>query len=67
LSSVGSSGKRVNLLKEGGIEDIVDSRWLEIATIYQNANISLCKRALASKIKWERRSKKYRDNSTCFR
>jgi len=52
LSSVGSSGKRENRLEEGGVEDIVDSRWLEIATIYQNTNISLRRRALISKIKY---------------
>jgi hypothetical protein len=31
----------INRLEEGEIEDIVESRWLEIAAIYQNANISL--------------------------
>jgi hypothetical protein len=51
LSSVGSSGKKVNCLEVRGIEDIVDSWWVEIATIYQNGNISLCKGALISKVK----------------
>ena len=51
LSSVGSSGNRVNHLEVRGIEDIVNSRRLEIVTIYQNGNISLCKGSLISKIK----------------
>jgi hypothetical protein len=40
----------VNCLEEGGIEDIVESLWLDIATICQNANFSLCMRASISKL-----------------
>jgi hypothetical protein len=68
LSSVGSSGKIVNRLEERGIVDIVDRWWLEIAKIYQNANISFFKRTLASKIKkrGEVQRKKWMIG-TCFR